>query len=43
MVFTVASNAQTPCFDRGKAQPDGLAQSRRIDVGDPILITHPAI
>ena len=43
MILAIASNTQSPCFDRGKTKSNGLAQSRRIDVGNPILVTHPTI
>jgi hypothetical protein len=40
MIFAVPSYAQAPCFDRGKAEPDGLAQRGSVDVRDTILITN---
>lgn len=40
MIFAVPSYTQAPCFDRGKAEPDGLAQRGGVDVRDSILITN---
>lgn len=40
MIFAIPSYTQAPCFDRGKAEPDGLAQCGSVDVRDPILITN---
>ena len=40
MIFAVPSYTQAPCFDRGKAEPDGLTQGGSVDVRDSILITN---
>ena len=40
MIFAVPSYAQAPRFDRGKTEPDGLAQGGSVDVRDSILITN---
>lgn len=43
MVFAIPPHAQAPCFDRGKAEPDGLAQGGSVDVRDSVLITNPSV
>jgi len=43
MIFTIASHTQAPCFDRGKAEPDGLTQCGSVDVRDPILIANSSV
>jgi hypothetical protein len=43
MIFAVPSDAQAPCFYRGEAEPDCLAECGGIDVGNPVLITNPTI
>jgi hypothetical protein len=43
MIFAIASHTQAPRFDRGKAEPDGLAQGGSVDVRDPILIANPSV
>lgn len=43
MIFAIASHTQAPRFDRGKAEPDGLAQCGSVDVRDAILIANPSV
>jgi hypothetical protein len=43
MIFAIASHTQAPRFDRGKAEPDGLAQGGSVDVRDPILIANSSV
>lgn len=43
MIFAVASDPQTSCFDRGKTESNGFAQSSGVDVRDPILIADSAV
>ena len=43
VIFAIASHTQAPRFDRGKAEPDGLAQGGSVDVRDSILIANPSV
>jgi len=43
VIFAIASHTQAPRFDRGKAEPDGLAQRGSVDVRDAILIANPPV
>jgi hypothetical protein len=43
MVFAIPSHTQAPCFDRGKAEPDGLAQGGSVDVWNSVLITNSSV
>ena len=43
MIFAVASHTQSSRFDRGKTEPDGLAQGGSVDVRDPILIANSSV
>ena len=43
MVFAIPSHTQAPCFDRGKAEPDGFAQGGSVDVRNSVLITNSSV
>lgn len=43
VIFAIPSHTQAPRFDRGKAEPDGLAQGGSVDVRDSILIANPSV
>ena len=43
VIFAIASHTQAACFDRGKAESDGLAQGGGVDVRDPILIANSSV
>lgn len=43
MVFAISANAQTPCFDSGKTEPDGFAECRSINMGDLVLVANSAV
>lgn len=43
MVFAIPANTQTPCFDSGEAESDGLAEGRSINMRDLVLVTNPAV
>ena len=43
MIFAVASDTEAAGLDRGKAEANGLAQRRGVDVRDPVLVAHTAV
>lgn len=43
MIFAIPSDAETPCFDCGKTQANSLAQSGRVDVRNPVLVTDSTV
>lgn len=43
MVFAIPANTQTPCFDSGKTESDGLAERRSINVRDLVLVANSAV
>lgn len=43
MVFAIPANTQTPCFDSGKTESDGLAERCSINVRDLVLVADSAV
>ena len=43
MIFAITPNTQTSCFDSGKTESDGLAESRGVNMRDLVLVANPAV
>ena len=43
VILAVPPDAEAPCLDGGKAEPDGFTQSGCVDMRDTVLVTYSAV